>query len=217
MKIALLGEPGSGKGTQAKSLAKKYGFPHISTGDIFRKEIAGNTDLGLQVEEYVKSGRLVPDELTFKIVSQRLEFNDCTRGFFLDGFPRTVEQAETLSAKLTQEKRPLDKVLYLQMTEEEVVKRLSSRRECDKCRRIYNLISQPPQTPDVCDLDNGKLVQREDDVPETIKKRLVVFANLTEPLISYYRGEGVLETINGDRPIEEVSKDIYGILDPLKK
>src|SRR5262245_26070210 len=153
MNVILLGAPGSGKGTQAKKLSQKYKIPHVSTGDIFREEIGKSSELGLQVQEYVKSGRLVPDQLTTEIVAGRLAKPDCATGFILDGFPRTVGQAEALDNVLSSSKRQLDKVLYLQLSEADAVGRLSSRRTCDKCGKIYNLATQPPKQPDVCDVD----------------------------------------------------------------
>ncbi|MBI4396498.1 MAG: adenylate kinase [Elusimicrobia bacterium] len=216
MNIVLLGAPGSGKGTQAARLSHRYGIPHISTGDIFRHEIAQKTELGLKVEEYVKSGRLVPDELTVSIVSGRLTKPDCGQGFILDGFPRTVAQAESLDAYFTSAKRQLDKVVYLQMTESQAVERLSSRRQCEACGQIYNLKSQPPKEADKCDTDGGTLFQREDDKPETIRKRLVVYNELTEPLISYYRGAGLLLTVNGGQGVDSVSNEVYAALDGLE-
>jgi adenylate kinase len=216
MNIVLLGAPGSGKGTQAKRISQRYNVPHISTGDIFRQEIAKKSDLGLQVEGYVKSGRLVPDDLTVSIVSQRLFQKDCEQGFVLDGFPRTVGQAEALDAGLSSAKKKLNKVIDLELSENEVVQRLSSRRQCEKCGKIYNLTFQPPRTADQCDADAGRLTQRDDDRPETIMKRLMIFEDLTAPLIAYYRAQGLLETVNGNQDMEAVSRSIYKILDGMK-
>ncbi len=213
--VILLGAPGSGKGTQAVKLAARYQMPHVSTGDIFREEISKKSDLGTQVSEYVKSGRLVPDELTVAIISKRLGQTDCQTGFLLDGFPRTVSQAESLDAYLSSSRRKLDAVVYLALAEEEVVRRLSGRRHCEKCGKIYNLASQPPRRPDLCDTDDGKLLQREDDRPETVRKRLMVFNDLTQPLISYYRAAGILKTVNGEGKVEAVSQAVFGVLDGL--
>jgi adenylate kinase len=189
MRIVLLGAPGAGKGTQAKRIKDKYGVPHISTGDIFRAEIAAGSELGLKVQEYVKSGRLVPDQLVVDIVSGRLAKDDCAKGFMLDGFPRTAGQAEALDAYLASQEKPLDKVLYLKLSEEEAVKRLINR---------------------------GKVEGRADDTPETIKKRMSVFNDLTEPLIAYYHASGILETVNGDASVDDVTAALAGLLDPLK-
>lgn len=217
MNIVLLGAPGSGKGTQAVNLVKKYGVVHISTGNIFREEIAKKSDLGLKVEEFLKSGRLVPDELTIEVVKKRLGQPDCRGGFMMDGFPRTVAQAEALDAYLSSVKWKLDAVIYIELSEEEAVRRLSTRRQCDKCGKIYNLSSQPPKVADQCDVDGGKVFQRPDDMPETIKKRMMVFQDLTQPLISYYRGADVLQKVNGDEPVDAVAKDVYAILDGVAK
>lgn len=217
MNVILLGAPGSGKGTQAQPLAVRYKTPHISTGDIFRQEMEEASALGLKVQEYVNSGRLAPDELVLEVMTSRLNQPDCLKGFLLDGFPRTVNQAEALDGYLTNAKRPLDKVLYLSLSEPEVIRRLSSRRQCPKCGKSYNILTKPPKTPDLCDVDGGGLSQRDDDHPETIEKRLRVFNDLTEPLIAYYHGLDLLETIKADRSIADVAKDITAILDGLPR
>ncbi|MBL0059134.1 MAG: adenylate kinase [Elusimicrobia bacterium] len=217
MNIVLLGAPGAGKGTQAKFLAQHYRAPHISTGDIFRAEMAKASELGLRVNECVSSGRLVPDDLVMDVMTARLGEPDCQKGFFLDGFPRTVAQAEALDGFLEKSKRPLEKVLYLNLTEAEVVGRLSSRRQCSKCGKVYNLASQPPMLKDVCDVEGAPLSHRDDDRPETIEKRLRVFNDLTEPLISYYHGLGLLETIAAGRPVAEVRGAIAAVLDALPR
>ena len=217
MNVVLLGAPGSGKGTQAKPLSERYKVPHISTGDIFRQEIAKKSELGLQVQEYVSSGRLVPDELVLTIVTQRLAQPDCAKGFLLDGFPRTVAQAEGLGDFLRAAGRPLEKVLYLKLDQNEVVRRLSSRRQCPKCSKVYNLLTQPPQQTGVCDVDGTALIHREDDRAETIEKRLRVYDDLTEPLISYYRGLEVLDTVPADRPVAEVFVAMVAALDKLPR
>lgn len=216
MNVVLLGAPGSGKGTQAERLQKRYGMVHASTGAIFREEIGKKSDVGLQVEEYVKSGRLVPDELTVEVISRRLGQPDCKRGFMLDGFPRTVMQAEALDAHLSKTGQKLDAVVSLELSEAEAIKRLSSRRECKKCGKVYNVVSQPPREADKCDADGSPLTQREDDKPDTVRKRLLVFNDLTQPLISYYRGAGLLEAVNGDLPVDQVTQSIYGVLDAKK-
>jgi adenylate kinase len=185
MNIVLLGAPGAGKGTQAKRIKESLGIPHISTGDIFRAEISAKTDLGLKVDEYVKSGRLVPDQLVVDVVSGRLAKEDCLNGFLLDGFPRTAGQAEALDSYLSGQKRPLDVVVYLKLSEGEAVKRL---------------------------LNRAKIEGREDDTPETIKKRMNVFNDLTEPLISYYHASGILETINGDTTVDDVTAAVFAVL-----
>lgn len=189
MNIVLLGAPGAGKGTQAKQISARFGIPQVSTGDIFRAEIAGKSPLGLQVQEYVKSGRLVPDALVVEVVSGRLAKDDCAKGFLLDGFPRTVGQAEEFDSYLASKKMSLDKVLYLKLSEAEAVNRL---------------------------LGRAKIEGREDDNPEAIKKRMAVFTDLTEPLIAYYHAAGVLETINGDATVEAVAAAVSAALDAAR-
>ena len=198
-------------------MAVRYKTPHISTGDIFRQEMEEASPLGLKVQEYVNSGRLAPDELVLEVMTSRLSQPDCLKGFLLDGFPRTVNQAESLDGYLTNAKRPLDKVLYLSLSEAEVIRRLSSRRQCPKCGKVYNILTKPPKTADLCDVDGGGLYQRDDDHPETIEKRLRVFNDLTEPLIAYYHGLDLLETIKADRPIADVAKEITTILDAFPR
>lgn len=217
MNLILLGAPGAGKGTQASRIAPKYGIPHISTGDIFRQEMAKKSDLGSQVESYVKSGRLVPDHLATQVVVQRLGQPDCRHGFLLDGFPRTVAQAEVLDRFLTADNRPLTSVLFLKLEEAEVINRVSSRRQCERCGAVYNLVTQPPRHAELCDTCGGKLIQREDDKAETVKKRLLVYDDLTEPLIAYYHALGVLETVDAGRPVDEVFAAVVKVLDPLSR
>jgi len=217
MNIILLGAPGSGKGTQAKPISMGYGIPHISTGDIFRAEINNGSDLGIRVQQFVSSGHLVPDDLVLEVIAKRLGMTDCREGFLLDGFPRTVAQAEALDSVLVNTHRPLDKVLYMSLSEQEVLRRLSSRRSCPKCGKVYNLVTQPPKTLDVCDTDGGALVQREDDRPETVEKRMRVFNDLTEPLISYYHGLGLLDTIEAGLPVADVTQKIKVVLDVLQR
>lgn len=212
MNVLFLGAPGSGKGTQCKRLALSYRLPHISTGDIFREEIAKKSQIGEKVAEYVNGGRLVPDDLVVEVVSERLAQGDCSGGFFLDGFPRTVAQALALGAHLAREKREIDRVLYLELSEKDVVARLSSRRTCEKCGKIYNLVSQPPQAPGFCDVEGGALFQREDDSPETIKKRLKVFCETVEPLLAHYRNAGILETLDGNISVDEVTQTAAAVL-----
>lgn len=212
MNVVLLGAPGSGKGTQAARLSKRYGVPHVSSGEIFRDEIAKKSELGNQVHEYVSSGRLVPDQLTVEVISRRLSQPDCRKGFLLDGYPRTVSQAEAFDAYLASIKHGVDFVIYLELSEAEVVNRLSNRRQCEKCGRVYNLASQPPQAPDKCDADGGRLAQRNDDQPDTVRKRLMVFNDLTQPLIAYYRGSGVLHQVSGDGSVDSVTQEIFKVL-----
>lgn len=217
MNVILLGAPGCGKGTQATGIVKKYGPVHISTGNMFREEIAKKSELGLKVEESLKSGRLVPDELTVEIVKSRLAQPDVKAGFLMDGFPRTVGQAEALDQHLQSLKWSIDAVIYFEIPDAELVRRLSNRRQCSTCGKIYNLLTQPPRVPDKCDADAGALAQREDDMPATIQKRLMVFHDLTQPLIAFYRGMGSLHAVDGGGEIGAVSAAIAAILDRFKK
>jgi len=206
--IILLGAPGSGKGTQATGLVGKYGVAHISTGNIFREEIGKKSPLGLRVESYLKSGQLVPDSLTVDVVAGRLEQPDARKGFLMDGFPRTVGQAEALDAYLKKNGQRIDAVVSLDVDDEEVVHRLSSRRSCGTCGKIYNLQSQPPKAAGKCDADGAALVQREDDKPETIRKRLAVFHEQTAPLKAYYQKAGLLRSVKGTGAPEAVGKAV---------
>jgi adenylate kinase len=210
--VALLGAPGSGKGTQAQRIAKKFNVLHISTGDIFRDEITRKTPLGLEVKSHVDSGRLVPDDLVVRVVSGRLGTGETARGFVLDGFPRTVGQAEALDAFLTTVKRPLQKVLHLKLEPAEVIARLTNRRTCRSCGAIYNLVTQPPKAVGMCDADGSPLHQRDDDTRETVEKRLSVYNDLTEPLIAYYHGLNLLETVSATGPVEDVLAALGAIL-----
>lgn len=187
MNLILLGAPGSGKGTQAKALAQRVKTTHLSTGDVFREEISKQTDLGSKVASYVSTGKLVPDKLVTEVVTARL--GALGGPFLLDGFPRTLEQAQALDAYLQKAGKKIDRVIYLSLSEAEVVKRLSARRNCGSCGELYNMLTKPPKRPGYCDKEKcgGKLAQREDDKEETVKKRLMVFRDLTEPLISFYK------------------------------
>ena len=192
MNLILLGAPGSGKGTQAKALSQRLKTTHLSTGDVFREEIAKKTALGAKVQGYVTSGKLVPDAVVTEVVTAKLAA--LPGSFLLDGFPRTVEQAISLDAYLKKSGKKLDRVVYLALSEDEVVKRLTARRNCASCGELYNVVSKPPKHAQFCDKCGGKLVQRQDDTEETVKKRLMVFRDLTEPLIAFYKAnENVFE------------------------
>jgi len=213
MQIVLLGAPGSGKGTLAADLVKMYGLPHISTGDIFRQNIKGKTPLGLTASEYISKGELVPDEVTIAMVADRLAQPSCANGFMLDGFPRTVAQAEALTAILANLGQTLTAVLNLEVKEETIIERLSSRRVCADCGRGYNIVSIPSKVAGICDDCGGQLIQRDDDKPETIKNRLQTYRRQTEPLIGYYQEQGLLVTIDNEGEVGSTNDEVKAILD----
>jgi adenylate kinase len=202
MQLILLGPPGSGKGTLAVDLASDYKIPHISTGDIFRQNIRDNTPLGQEASAYIKGGALVPDTLTIALVADRLDHPDCRDGFLLDGFPRTEAQAQALTGLLAERRLPLTAALNLVVADDVILRRLSGRRLCKTCGRGYNIHTIPSRVPGICDACGGPLIQREDDNPETIQQRLRTYYLQTEPLIGYYRDQGVLIDINNEGSIE---------------
>ena len=212
MKIIMLGAPGAGKGTQAKKIAEKYGIPHISTGDIFRANIKNNTELGKKAKEYMDQGLLVPDELTCDLVTDRIQQDDCSKGFILDGFPRTIPQAEALDKALTAMGQSMDYAINVDVADENIIDRMSGRRACLKCGATYHIITIPPKSEGICDNCGSELVQREDDKPETVKKRLDVYNEQTQPLIDYYNNQGILRTVDGTKDFEGVFQDIVMIL-----
>lgn len=212
MNIILMGLPGAGKGTQADSIVEKYEVPHISTGDMFRAAISEGTELGLKAKSYMDQGALVPDEVTIGIVRERLSKADCEKGFLLDGFPRTVPQAEALDELLADMDRKIEHVINIEVDPEELVKRLTGRRICKVCGTSYHLQFNPPKVEGVCDKDGGELYQREDDNPETVKNRLDVNLKQTAPLLDFYETKGVLSNINGQQDIQNVFKDLDVIL-----
>ncbi|VVB91024.1 Adenylate kinase [uncultured archaeon] len=213
MNIILLGPPGAGKGTQAKKIAEHYSLPHISTGDILRENISNNTSLGVRAKSYMAKGELVPDELLITIIRDRLSKPDCSNGFLLDGYPRTVPQADALQMILTESNKKLDVVLNIDVDDEELVKRLSGRRVCSSCCMSYHMIFNPPEEDEICDKCKGKLYQREDDKPEAIRNRLIVYKKQTQPLIEYYTRKGLLRTVDGGKDIPEIFEEIKKILE----
>lgn len=213
MNIVLMGLPGAGKGTQADKIVEKYAIPHISTGDMFRAAIKGGTELGLKAKSFMDDGALVPDEVTIGIVRERLSKSDCDNGFLLDGFPRTVPQAEALDALLLDLDKNVEHVLNIQVEQEELIKRLTGRRICKECGTAYHLIFNPPQVDGVCDKDGGELYQRADDNPETVTNRLEVNMKQTQPLLDYYGDKGVLTNINGQQDIHKVFADLNALLE----
>lgn len=215
MNIILMGLPGAGKGTQASEIVKKFPIPHISTGDMFRKAIKDETDLGKEAKTYMDRGELVPDEVTVGIVKERISEDDAKKGFLLDGFPRTIDQAESLSQIMSELDREIDAVINIEVPEEELMNRLTGRRICEKCGTTYHLVFNPPKVDGICDIDGGKLYQREDDNPETVSNRLSVNVKQSKPILEYYNNKGVLKNIDGSKDIDEVTNDVIDILDHL--
>ena len=212
MKIIMLGAPGAGKGTQAKMIADKYGVPHISTGDIFRANIKNGTELGMEAKKYMDQGLLVPDELTVRILLDRVAQDDCKNGYVLDGFPRTIPQAEVLDSELTKLGDHIDYAINVDVPDENIVKRMSGRRACLTCGATYHIEHVPPKKEGICDVCGSDLVLRDDDKPETVKNRLNVYHEQTQPLIDFYTEKGVLKTVDGTVPMEEVFAAITAIL-----
>ncbi|GFR35245.1 adenylate kinase [Thermobrachium celere] len=212
MRIVLLGPPGAGKGTQAKLIVQKYNIPHISTGDIFRKNIKEMTPLGIKAKEYIDKGQLVPDELTVEIVKDRIKEDDCKNGFLLDGFPRTVAQADALNDVLNSLGTKLDHVININVDENNLIVRLTGRRVCPKCGASFHVAFNPPKVEGICDYCGAEVVQRADDSEETVKNRLSVYYKQTQPLIDYYTKNGLIRNINGEQEINEVFKEICDVL-----
>ena len=212
MKSIMLGAPGAGKGTQAKLIAEKYGVPHISTGDIFRANIKNGTELGKEAKEYMDKGLLVPDELTVRLLLDRVAQDDCKNGYVLDGFPRTIPQAEVLDKELTKLGDSVDFAVDVDVPDENIIRRMSGRRACLNCGATYHIVNIPPKKEGICDVCGSELVLRDDDQPETVKNRLKVYHEQTQPLIEYYTGKGVLRTVDGTLPMEEVFDAIVKIL-----
>jgi len=212
MKIIMLGAPGAGKGTQAKMIAEKYGIPHVSTGDIFRANIKNGTDLGKQAKEYMDAGKLVPDELTVKILLDRVAQDDCKNGYVLDGFPRTIPQAEVLEDALNKLGDKIDFAVNVDVPDENIVRRMSGRRACLKCGATYHIEHIPPKHEGICDTCGSELVLRDDDKPETVLNRLKVYHEQTQPLIDFYTERNVLRTVDGTRDMKDVFADIISIL-----
>lgn len=213
MRVVLVGPPGSGKGTQAKLLATHYGMPQISTGDIFRASIAAATEFGRRAKHYMDAGELVPDEVTIAIVRDRLTQDDTAPGFLLDGFPRTVPQAEALRGILDELGTPLDVVLELQLDDDEVVRRISGRRTCRKYGHLWHVEFDPPAVDGVCDVCGSALFQRDDDLPETVRRRLEVYEEQTAPLIGFYQQAGLLRSIVAMGQVDEIAKHAVDALE----
>ncbi len=213
MNLILLGPPGAGKGTQAEKLSETCEIPHISTGDILRENIRQGTQLGIKARQYMEKGELVPDEVVIGIIRDRLKEPDCEKGLILDGFPRTVEQADALKKILGEMGRPIEHVIDIDVPDDVVVERLSARRVCDSCGAVKHLIYNQPREEGVCDECRGVLYQRVDDNPETIRERLREYKNKTQPLIDYYRVEGLLRGVDGSLEMDQVLKEICSVIE----
>ncbi len=212
MKLIMLGAPGAGKGTQAKKIAEKYGIPHISTGDIFRANIKNGTELGNKAKSYMDQGLLVPDELTCDLVVDRIAQPDCAHGYVLDGIQRTIPQAEALKASLGKIVTTIEYAINVEVPDENIVTRMSGRRACLACGCTYHIVYNAPKTEDICDVCGAKLVLRDDDKPETVNKRLSVYHDQTQPLIDFYKKEGVLVEVDGTQNLDDVFQAITKIL-----
>ncbi|MFD3155637.1 adenylate kinase [Haloimpatiens sp. FM7330] len=212
MKIILLGPPGAGKGTQAKSISVKYCIPHISTGDIFRKNISEKTPLGVKAKNYIDAGLLVPDELTIDLVKDRLSKEDCKNGYLLDGFPRTVKQAEALDEFLNGRQESIDTALLIEVPRELILERMTGRRVCLACGASYHIKFNPPKNEGKCDSCGGELIQRKDDNKETVLDRLTVYDKQTQPLVKYYKSKNKLSIVDGALAIDKVFENVCSIL-----
>ncbi|MEI3520027.1 adenylate kinase [Laedolimicola intestinihominis] len=212
MKIIMLGAPGAGKGTQAKKIADKYQIPHISTGDIFRANIKEGTELGKKAKSYMDQGQLVPDELTLELIMDRFQNPDCKNGYVLDGFPRTIPQAEALTEALAKKGETIDYAINVEVPDENIINRMGGRRACLACGSTYHIVYAPTRVEGICDRCGEKLVLRDDDKPETVKNRLNVYHNQTQPLIEYYTRQGKLAEVDGTQSMEDVFNAIVKIL-----
>lgn len=212
MKIIMLGAPGAGKGTQAKKIADKYQIPHISTGDIFRANIKEGTEFGKKAKSYMDQGQLVPDELTLELIMDRFQNPDCKNGYVLDGFPRTIPQAEALTEALAKKGETIDYAINVEVPDENIINRMGGRRACLACGSTYHIVYAPTRVEGICDRCGEKLVLRDDDKPETVKNRLNVYHNQTQPLIEYYTRQGKLAEVDGTQSMEDVFNAIVKIL-----
>lgn len=217
LRIVLLGPPGAGKGTQAKSICNKYSIPHISTGDIFRKQISEMTPLGIEAKQNIDKGQLVSDEITIKLVEERLMQDDCKGGYLLDGFPRTVVQAEALQGFLDKHGEKLDTALLIKVPKEYIIERMSGRRICLSCGASYHITFNPPHCEGKCDVCGSDIIQRKDDIEETVRERLEVYDEQTEPLVNYYRDKNLLSIVDGTKAINDVFINICEILGEINK
>lgn len=213
MKIIMVGAPGAGKGTQAKRIAEKYDIPHVSTGDIFRANLKEGTELGLKAKVYMDQGALVPDEITIGMLMDRIHQADCKNGYVLDGFPRNIPQAEALTRALDASGESMDAVIDINVPDDNIMERMSGRRLCRKCGEGYHTVFNPPRADGVCDVCGGELYMRDDDQPETVRKRLTVYHDQTQPLIEYYTKQQILKSVDGTQRMDKVFADIVTILD----
>ena len=212
MKIIMLGAPGAGKGSQASRIAKEYQLPHISTGDIFRANLKEETELGKRAKSFMDKGELVPDDITIAMLLDRIHKKDCKNGYILDGFPRTIPQAEALKEALAKKNEKIDLALDVEASDELIIKRMAGRRTCPACGAIYHIVTLPPKTEGICDRCGADLIQRKDDNEETVKNRLKIYHEVTEPLISYYKKEGILEEIDGAEELDKVFEKVKRII-----
>ena len=212
MKIIMLGAPGAGKGTQAKKIAEKYHIPHISTGDIFRANIKNGTELGMKAKSYMDQGQLVPDDVTIGMLLDRISQEDCAEGYVLDGFPRTIPQAESLAKALEERGESMDYAINVDVPDQAIVTRMAGRRACLACGATYHIVYNAPKKENVCDVCGEGLVLRDDDKPETVQKRLTVYHDQTKPLIDYYGKAGILVTVDGTQDLNKVFEDIVSVL-----
>ena len=212
MKIIMLGAPGAGKGTQAKQIAAKYEIPHISTGDIFRANIKEGTALGMEAKSYMDKGQLVPDELTVKILLDRVSKDDCKNGYVLDGFPRTIPQADVLDKAVSELNDKIDYAINVDVKDDNIIRRMSGRRACLNCGATYHIVNVPPKKEGICDTCGSELVIRDDDKEGTVKARLLAYHEQTQPLIDYYNNKGILKEVDGTKDMNDVFADIVNIL-----
>ena len=212
MKIIILGAPGAGKGSQASRIAKEYQLPHISTGDIFRANLKEETELGKRAKSFMDKGELVPDDITIAMLLDRIHKEDCKNGYILDGFPRTIPQAEALKEALAKKDEKIDLALDVEASDELIIKRMAGRRTCPACGAIYHIVTLPPKNEGICDRCGADLIQRKDDNEETVKNRLKIYHEVTEPLISYYKKEGILEEIDGAEELDKVFEKVKRII-----
>ena len=217
LRIILLGAPGAGKGTQAKSISNKYNIPHISTGDIFRKNISERTPLGIEAKNYIDNGQLVPDELTIDIIKSRLVEEDCENGYLLDGYPRTVEQAKALDVFLNEREANLDTALLIKVPREFILERMTGRRVCPSCGASYHVRFNPPKNEGICDICGSDIIQRDDDAEITVNKRLDIYEAQTHPLIEYYKSRDLLSEVDGTQAINDVFENVSKVLNELRK